>query len=206
MFFTLCKFNFHRPLHGFHERTYVLNHSSARRIIYHTIPKELMAALSNPSHFFINTDLKSYKRHHKRALVDNPIYYWLKEGYAYLTPKLVPGQELLEKAEQANQKGYRDYLREMEKGSLIYAYESMTGAGYVAAGVVQEKWDKNVYAGRAELFMDEQEIYYRIRVEWDKKFSCSLIELQKAGFGARLPAIGPIKDEQLIAFLSSRRC
>lgn len=164
-----------------------------------------MPTPTNFSHFFVNTDLKWYKRHHPRALVDNPIHFWLKEGYAYLTPKPILDAALIEEAKQDRQNGYADYLCQMDKGSIIYAYESMTGAGYVAAGVVQEKWDKQEHSGRAELFRDEHEIYYRIQVAWDTRFHCSLRELQESGFGHRIPAIGAIRDEKLIAFLSARR-
>lgn len=164
-----------------------------------------MPTLTSPSHFFVNTDLKWYKRHHPGALVDNPIHFWLKEGYAYLTPKPVPGAAPIEKAQQGMQNGYADYLRQMEKGSVIYAYESMTGAGYVAAGIVQEKWDEREHAGRAELFRDEHEIYYRIPVAWDARFHCSLKELRESGFSHPIPAIGAIRDEERIAFLSARR-
>jgi hypothetical protein len=164
-----------------------------------------MASSLRPTHFHVNTDMKAFRKHHKHALVDNPLDYWLKEGYAYLTPTLVPGQALLESAEQNNRKGYRDHLREMQKGSVIYAYESMTGEGYVAAGVVAEAWDEQTRSGRPELFMDEHERYYRICVEWDLQFRCSVAELKQAGFTPRLSAVMAIKDESLIEFLSARR-
>jgi len=170
-----------------------------------SILKDTMPTSTSSSHFFVNTDLKWYKRHHPSAVVDNPIHFWLREGYAYLTPKPVPGTPPGDGVQQDMHNAYADHLRQMKKGDVIYAYESMTGAGYVAAGIVQESWDEQEHAGRAELFRDGHELYYRIRVAWDAGFHCSLKDLRASGFSHPIPAIGAIRDRERIAFLSGRR-
>lgn len=143
-------------------------------------------------YFSINTDLGSYRSYHQGAEPDNPFAFWLRDGYAYLTPT----------SENAAKRGKT--LSCMRPGDVVFAYESETGLGYIASGVVQEVWDQQLHHGRAELFRDAGEGFYRIGVSWDPTFSCSYAALREAGLRPYLATLVPVNDPRVAQLLRSR--
>lgn len=146
----------------------------------------------SPRYFSINTDLDSYRGYHRGAEPDNPFAFWLRDGYAYLTPT------------PDNAERRARVLSAMQPGDIIFAYESRTGKGYIAAGIVQAAWDGKSHDGRAELFRDAQEKFYRIGVNWDPTFSCSYTALQEAGLKQYQDTLVAIRDQRMVQFLQSR--
>lgn len=143
-------------------------------------------------YFSINADLGSYRKYHRDAEPDNPFAFWLRDGYAYLTPT----------SKNAPRRGKT--LSGMRPGDVVFAYESETGRGYIAAGVVQEVWDQQLHHGRPELFRDAEEGFYRIGVSWDSTFSCSYAALTQAGLRHYLDTLVPVNDPPVAQLLRSR--
>ncbi|KVC12499.1 hypothetical protein WL88_11940 [Burkholderia diffusa] len=143
-------------------------------------------------YFSINTDLASYREYHRGAEPDNPFAFWLRDGYAYLTPT------------PKNAEKRAKTLSGMRPGDVVFAYESKTRRGYIATGVVQELWDQQLHNGRPELFRDAEEGFYRIRVSWDSTFSCSYADLKQAGLRQYLDTLVPVNDPRVGQLLRSR--
>ncbi|MGT2505604.1 HNH endonuclease [Cupriavidus basilensis] len=104
-----------------------------------------------------------------------------------------------------NEKTYRDVLSLVRPGDVVFAYESGSGRGYIAAGTALEGWDGVSHqGGRPELFRDLNEIYFQIHVDWDTDFSCSLDEIRSAGLRQYLDTVTRVVNPQFVYLLSKK--
>ncbi|MFM0366003.1 HNH endonuclease [Paraburkholderia sediminicola] len=143
--------------------------------------------------FSVNTDIKSYRKYHPEKRSHNPFEFWLENGCAYMTPTA------------DNEKSYRDALSLVRPGDVLFAYESGSGCGYIAAGTALEAWDEVSHqGGHPELFRDPYEIYFKIRVDWNTDFSCSLAEIQAAGLRQYLATVTRVVNPKLVHLLSEK--
>jgi len=136
----------------------------------------------------INTDIEHY-----RNIEGRPIDFWLRDGCVYLTPY-----------DDASDKRYSNALKRIECGDVIFAYEGKFRRGYVAAGISLERWDEILYSDNLDLYGKSGEKFFRMRVDWNAEFSCSLDEIQAAGLDRRFGTINRIVDDRLIALLCDK--
>jgi hypothetical protein len=153
--------------------------------------------VAKPSSTHARWHTESYKKHAKKAIIRNPLEYWFRDGYAYLTPKQQSTEEVA-----MEESIYVPYLKATSPGRLIFAYESEKG-GFVAVGVIEKEWDAKCHTGYPELFGESYGIYFRIKVKWIPDFKCAYDELKQAGFAPKNQAIDILRGEYL-QFLKGR--
>lgn len=143
--------------------------------------------------FSINTDIKSYHDVHQGDS-GNPFDFWLRDGFAFLTPY-----------DDRSLKTYSNALAKVRPGDLIFAYESRylgSRRGYIGLGTALAEWDRVSHPGHKELYGDSYSAVFRIAVDWNTEFTCSLDEVQAVGAESLLATICQVSKDPLKGLLT----
>lgn len=145
------------------------------------------------SFFSLNTDIASYHDVNGHGS-GNPFDFWLRDGYAYLTPY-----------DAASLKKYSTALKSINAGDSLFAYESIyrgSRRGYIAEGTALEQWDGIFHTGHKELFGNLDAKFFRIAVDWNTDFVCALDEMKAVGAEALIATICRIHKDPLKSLLA----
>lgn len=124
--------------------------------------------------FMINTDLDSFRRDYPKPCGVTPFSYWLKDGFAYVTPS--PSLETYDSA-----------LIELVVGDTVFAYENLVGI--VAMGTVLERPDLQPHFAITPVYPNPLEAVKRIRMSWNTAVNCTVDDITAAGTTPRGGAI-----------------
>lgn len=134
------------------------------------------------SYYLINTDAKTIGR--------SPHSVWLEKGYAYTGGPIK----------------YGNLLNRLKPGDTLFVYANKIGI--VAAGEVLDPWDKQTYYNEPDIYPDQNEKIYRVKVKWFSEMGSHPIlasEIRQVGGHVVPRTLSEIEDDVATRLLGLRK-